>query len=643
MFPASRLRTPFALLALLSSAALSLALTGCGAGPISQSTTASLHIDGRVFGGQQPVGFSNLQLWAAGTGGNATAAVPLVPAGSYFPGGAPGCVASSSQTCNPGVVSDALGSFTLTGDYHCVNSNDQVYITATQGDASPNINNPALLLIDVLGPCGNLTSQTNILINEVTTVAAAWALAPFLSSTGSVASSPTNTVGIANAFLNAQLLANPASGYAATLPTGLTIETGKLYALANSIASCVNSDGTTGCQALFAATTINGVAPANTLAAALNVVRNPGNKVSDVFNAASQFAPFPSMLGNAPNDWTMTLTVTGGGLYYPSALGIDSLGNVWVGDYFGALSGFSPQGTPFSATGFGTTTLAEVYGLTVDTSNNIWVTNEEKPYHGDAGSVTKFNGVSSGQTLGSLANGTPYLYGSATDFPIALSADTNGNIAVVNYGNSSASIFNSVGSDILDIPPTSQDIAFPAAAAFDATHGLWLANLGDNTVSHFDLNGNLLGHVSCCNGADGIATDSLGNAWVTNYYGSSISEVASNNSIPVQNDAQGGLAYPSGIVVDAGQNVWVANFHGASISEIAGNTNTLPVGTGISPATGYGRDTNLVEPFGIAVDAAGNVWVTNFNSQPNGQSTITMFFGLATPTATPQMPVPTAP
>jgi streptogramin lyase len=285
----------------------------------------------------------------------------------------------------------------------------------------------------------------------------------------------------------------------------------------------------------------------------------------------------------------------------------------------------------------------EVYGLTIDTHNNIWVTNEEQPHHGNAGSVTVFNGAASGSSMGTYLSGNQFFYGSDTDFPESMSADANGNVFVANYGNSSASIFNSSASEVTSAIGSGGGAAFPVAISGDVTngvasHGLWLANQGDYTVSHFDPNGNLLARVTCCDGASGVATDAFGNVWVTNYYGQSVSEVSNANTVLITGDTQGGVTYPSSLVVDAGQNVWVANFRGASVSELAGNANTLAAGTGISPSNGYGHDAFLVDPFGIAVDASGNVWMSSFNG-----NSLTMFFGLATPTATPILPVPTAP
>jgi streptogramin lyase len=360
--------------------------------------------------------------------------------------------------------------------------------------------------------------------------------------------------------------------------------------------------------------------------------------VSAVFNAASPQPPFPGSLSTAPNEWTMSLTIADGGIDYPSAVDVDSFGNVWVANYFGVLSAFSPQGAPLSSTGYSISGGDEVYGLTIDTSNNVWVTNEETPHHGLSGSITVFYGASSGYAMGTYINGNQYLYNSDTDFPLALAADTNGNVFVANYANSSASVYNSSQVEVGANIGGNGNAAFPVALTADANHGVWLANQGDTTVSHLDANGNLLGRPNCCDGANGIALDGYGNAWVANYYGKSVSEVSSANAVAIAGDTQGGISYPSSIAVDAGQHVWIANFRGASFTELAGNGGTVAVGTGLSPSTGFGKDVSLVDPFGIALDASGNLWITSFNG-----NTLTMFFGLATPTAMPTMPIPKAP
>jgi hypothetical protein len=606
------------------------ALTGCGFGTVTSTTSGSLAIQGMVHGGQQPVGNSTIELYAAGKSGNGSSSLKMI----------------SKQ-----VTTSADGSFNITGDYTCANPDDQVYLVATGGNPglNPAVDNSALVMMTAFGSCVNLPSATYVMINEVTTAAAAWALAPFMKSATAIGSSSTNAQGIASAFLNAQLLVDSSTGFAPTLPSGRAVETAKLYSLADALAPCVNSAGTTGCVTLFsAATPAGGTAPTNTLNAALNIVKNPGQNVAAVYGAINAQAPFPSGLAQAPHDWTMSLTLTGGALDSPGALAVDGFNNVWVANYPGSISAFSPQGTPFNSTGYGAGIVSEVYGLAVDFNNNVWVTNEEYPGHSPtptAGSVTAFHGAESG-TVGSVLYGN-YIYDGSIDFPFAIAADPDGNMLVVNNAGSSVTEYTDNGVFVKS-GIGSGNSSLPVAAAPDLNHGLWLANNGDNSVTHLDQNGAVLARAYCCDGANGVATDSLGNAWVANYYGGSISELASNGSVGATTTG-GGLSNlmnpkspssngPSGIVLDAGQNVWVANYYGANFSEVAGSGNTLAAGTAISPTTGYGLDANLLQPFSIAPDAGGNLWVSNF-----GRNTVTMFFGLATPTRTPMLPAPTAP
>jgi hypothetical protein len=604
--------------ALLSIAVLFVAvsLTGCGIGTTASSGTGTLQIRGNIHGGQQAVSGASVRLYAAGKTGNGSAA--------------------TSMLALP-VTSDANGNFSITGDYVCTNLEDQVYVAALGGNPGlpAGSTNPALVMIDALGRCGNLPTTSFISVNELTTVAAAWALAPFMVSADHVGASSTNTAGIANAFLNARLLVDPTTGLPGTVASNLSIETGKIYALGNSLAACVNSNGGSACTPLFTAATPPGqAAPVNTLAAALNVVKNPSNNVAAVYNASTPFPPFPSGLASAPNDWTLSMTVTGGGVVAPTSLGIDAAGNVWAAGYYGVLSVFSPQGTPLSATGYGQGTLSESYGLTVDPNGDVWVTMQETPYHNPTrGGIAKFGGATSGSqgTLRFVASDT------SLDYPNAVVADTNGNIMAANYANSSATIYNTTGGLVAG-QLGSGSAAFPVAIAADSTHGLWLANQGDSTVTHVAANGTVLARPACCDGASGIAVDALGNAWVANYYNSSVSEVASNGTITLNGVSVGGLSYPSGIAIDGAQDVWVANYRATSFSHLAGNGGTKAAGTAYSGASGFGQDASLSLPYAIAPDASGTVWISNFD-----HNSLVAFFGLAAPTKTPLTPTPAQP
>jgi hypothetical protein len=662
----------------LLTLALAALLTGCGMGPITTTSSGTLNLQGRMHGGQQGVGGATVQLYAVGTQRNGSAATPLILTGNYYTGGAPGCVPSSTQTCLASVTSDSNGFFTITGDYACPSFNTQVYIVGTGGNPglAPGTNNTALTMMTALGSCGTLMANLPyVTINEVTTAAAAWALAPFMISASQVGSTSSNTAGIANAFLDAALIANTSTGVAATLPSNLKIEPNKLYALADALATCVNTSGPAYCTNLFsAATPSGGTAPNNTLNAALNIVRNPGQNVAKVYATITGTPPFPTGYTKAPNDWTMSMTVTSPQMLLPTAIDIDANGNVWVVGQEGTLDEYSPQGTVEFDTNYYTYTssscsktpcqfLEESFGLAIDTQGYIWVTDFQSPYNCNLpnsgcptpptgnGGLFVFQG-SNGSSPGAPAN---FFEDASMQYPDAAAADTNGNIYIANSSNSSAGIYNQPGGLVAGYLGTQYDLATdPQALAVDNNHGFWLSD-SDYGVSHYDQTGTLLSSpsINCCYGSYGLAVDSGSNLWVANYADSTFSELTNANAVTIKLASGGGIDYPAGVTIDAAQNVWFTNYRGASITEIAGiglpvltgTTTALAAGTPISPSTGsrggnggYGLDASLSLPIATVVDTSGNVWVAN-----EGNNDVVLFFGLGTPTKTPILPTPTAP
>jgi streptogramin lyase len=595
-----------------------------------------MSLNGQVFGGQQGVIGAQIQLYTVGTGGNGTAATAML---------------------NHPAVTGTGGSFNITNDYTCPSpsktnpgASNQVYLVATGGDPGVGSSNAALTMVVALGPCSNLSATSTIFVNEVTTVAAAWALAPFATSAPNIAASSGNVSGITNAFLDAGLLANSSNGAPAILPGNLSIETDKLNALADALASCVNSDGGTACTPLFSAATEGKSVPTDTFTAALNIVKHPGTNVAKVFDAIGTYVPFATSMDAPPNDWTMSLTVTGGGLSSPTALAVDAEGNVWAANLNGPLSAFGPQGTPMSDTGFTNGGLSESYGLTIDTNGDVWVANNTGGLNGN-GSVSKFYGATS--TMGSAGTVVSSGYTNYINYPFALASDTNGNVFVANSQNGSATVLTTNGT-VYTTPDNTFSgylelgFGFPIQSiAVDTNHGFWMPN-GDHVVGHFSADGAQESLTNCCFGAQALALDNTGAVWVANYDGNTISELDSTGAVHVNQKAPGGIDSPDDISIDAAQNVWVSNNNsdGFSISEVAGNGGTLPLGTGISPSNaqgvygqgGFGLDANLDSPFGLAPDRSGNIWVSNEHND-----SLVMFFGIATPTITPIQPAPTAP
>jgi DNA-binding beta-propeller fold protein YncE len=82
--------------------------------------------------------------------------------------------------------------------------------------------------------------------------------------------------------------------------------------------------------------------------------------------------------------------------------------------------------------------------------------------------------------------------------------------------------------------------------------------------------------------------------------------------------------------------VWIANYRGASITALKGASSAAP-GEALSPASGF-SNAGLQQPFAIAIDPSGDVWVTNF-----GNDSVTEFIGIAAPVKTPLTGVPEPP
>ena len=85
----------------------------------------------------------------------------------------------------------------MTGDYTCPSSTAMVYIVATGGNPGNGNGavNPNLAMMATLGQCGNLTPSSFVNISELTTVAAVYALQPFMTTYTSVGTSATNPQG----------------------------------------------------------------------------------------------------------------------------------------------------------------------------------------------------------------------------------------------------------------------------------------------------------------------------------------------------------------------------------------------------------------------------------------------------------------
>lgn len=401
----------------LAALLLPVVLTGCGVGPgVQAGPVAGTALSGKLYGGQQPVSGATLQLYAAGAsyGGAATALL------------------------SPAVTSGPDGSFNITGRYTCPTGATDVFLTATGGNAGYN-NNPNLAMMAALGPCGNLSSSTFILMNEVTTVGSVWALAPFMTGATQIGAPASNAVGLANAFADVNTLVNTAAGSSpgGGLAGGTSVPASEINTLANILAACINSSGGTAgdhssCGNLFAAAQPGANAPTDTLTAAMNIAQNPALNVASLYALASPTAPFQPSLSSQPANWTVAVKFSGVA-NSPSALAVDATGNIWVANAGNnTVTELAPNGAVLSGNGFQASFNAPS-AIAVDSAGGVWVTNKGN------------NTVSRLTSSGSPMAGSPYS-GGGLNAPMAISFDGLGNAWIANAG--SVSELSSAGTAI---------------------------------------------------------------------------------------------------------------------------------------------------------------------------------------------------
>lgn len=626
-------------------------------------------LTGRVLSGATPLEGYTVTLYVAGSAG-----------------GAPVALGSA--------VTDAAGAFGFDPTAP-VPANGVAYLVA---DSPADVPLPAgaRTLTSVLG-VGTVPGA--VVVNELTTVATAYAMAQFIGD-GTAIGGPSP--GLQNAAGMAHNLAEPELGglsvVLATAPNGDETSTrNTFHSLANTAAACVAT--AVECEALFtAATTPEGEKPENTFRALVNIAQDPWHNVDELF-VVSELPPAPYQPARdlPPPAWTVALRFHGDGMSLdgPGNFAIDHEGNIWVNnnyefspDTFSGVCGsdelfkFTPTGrfvpgSPYRGGGLS----GAGYGIDVDPFGDIWVGNygfaspaphcpeEDQPPHN---SVSQFrpDGIpvspSTGFTQGGLF------------WPQATVSDEQGNLWIANCGDGSVTLYPQGD------PGRARNISgLGLTEAFGIAHNdrgvAFITGIGSSTVAMVGPDGKPLPG-SPISGPFlhrpmGIAADSNHNFWIANSGavdlpcpGIEKPTDATQGSVgllgpdgtPLSDTPfqAGGVTLPWGIAVDGNDNVWVANFAGKRVSQFCG----VPVidcrpgtttGAAISPdVTGYGFD-GLVRNTGVAIDPSGNVWLTNnwkesatIEFNPGGYE-IVAFVGMAgpvqPPAPRPRPPAPSSP
>jgi hypothetical protein len=535
---------------------------------------------------------------------------------------------------------------------------------------SGTVNNTAIVQMAGLGQCpaaGNLAAQVPYLtINEVTTVAFAYAMGGFGSNAFNISSNAANSAasatGIANAMANSLNIVNIHYGQVPAVTNGNAngqAPQAKIYALANILGTCVNtsSSGSSACTNLFnAAKSSVGVVATDEANAIFNIVHNPADTAANPTRVSSIWALDPANplytpttipaftlttpLTSAPPDWTLPVIYnslvsvpgTNGNnqiISGPYNIAFDASGNAWIGDRVKGVVEVGPQGAAHTFNpGFGM-----VKGVAVSPGDGtIWVS--------DYGSSIVDVLNSSGTVVTTVStNITPRNHG-----PILTAFSLDPSTGYMAYQAN-----EDVPSVVLFEAKPATPYAYTKLANVKGSNGFpnvdtpgWIAvdQTGQAWIPSTDTSetGNLA--VTWKNGVDkenpdqsagpqsySAASDGNSNIWLTTNDGSNLLEEIPSGSTTVPPTAMftgGGMNAPYKLAVDGGNTVWIANNGANTVSAYRPSGAIWLATNGFSTSAASGPGCVV-----LGVDGSGNVWTGN------SDGSVTQLLGLATPTATP--------
>jgi hypothetical protein len=477
-------------------------------------------------------------------------------------------------------------------------------------------------------------------VTERTTVAMGFAMAQFIGDRATVAGADpglTNSAAMSADLVTEEgaiskiLRKYPNGGSTSTLPT--------FNSLANLLTICRHQS--LGCKRLLAKARTPGGAPAaDTLAAVVNIARNPWHDVRGLYKlslaARDRRGTWQPALGNgeAPDAWTLALRFEGEPktLDGPGNFAIDAEGNLWVGNNYAysrksrqpacgseVLSRFTPTGQTYPGSPYRGGGLSGVgFGVAVDRSDRVWATNFgfegrgcTKPADHYTASVFDLDGTPRSPETGWEVGGISWPQGTVVD--------QRERVWVANCGNDSVTRIAAETTPLqpTGTPPTAVNfpgsaitasadgLAFerPFADTIDAQGHVFVTANASNTVAELSPGGkplNLIGggglHLPM-----GVVADGNGYVWVSNSRwvvapcpgvrpakvveenmpkgGGNVTLIKPDGTPQAQPITVGGLRNPWGITVDGDDHVWVANFGGKRLTELCGSdTSTCPPG-----------------------------------------------------------------
>jgi len=338
-------------------------------------------------------------------------------------------------------------------------------------------------------------------------------------------------------------------------------------------------------------------------------------------------------------------------------LAVDGAGNLYIADTENARirkvsggtittvagngsDGFSGDGGPATAA-----SLSQPYAMAFDPAGNLFFTDAERIRKISSGVITTIAGTGSSGFAGDGGQAA----GAALNLPVGIAADSTGNVYFADHGNQrirkiSAGTISTVagtssGASIGDGGPAINALLnYPNGVAVDSAGNLYISDtfnqrvrkVSGGTITTVAGNG-IIGYTpTAIDYPLGLAVDAAGSLYIANEVnntilklsGSALSVVAGNGSWGFSGDGgqanNAQIANPYGVAVDTAGNLYIADTMNNRVRKVSGGIITTVAGNGTAKFSGDGGPATAASlnlPNGIAVDSGGNLYIADTNNQ----------------------------
>jgi hypothetical protein len=504
---------------------------------------------------------------------------------------------------------------------------------------------------------GNLTSLPFVYMNEVSTAAAAYALAGFFPAPG--------TAGLANPGAVAANLSIPASDTLAL--TGIqnaTITADQIYDILGTVMG-TGGDGethiartTTPGEAVYAATT-NGsttVSVASTVGLHTGItITGSGIPANTTISAINTPAETITLSAAATATATNVLLRAGAGNGTVPQTLLNTVGNILANcvDSSNTYNPYTTLGTattqcsslftdaPSAGTIGSGTKPVDTASAAIDIAHNPWanVSALASLPTGNAPFQPSLNsqGGTAAQAINDFSVGIAYTP-THVGIPQGIAVDGSGLVWYTNFANGYLTALSAVGGVVYNVQHAPAD--FLGYVAIDPSGNAWYGDITASAVSEVSAAGVYVNAYDAGNLTQpyGVASDSIGHIYVENINVNSVDEftnagaltTAPANPLTGASTCGANTYHADHIATDNatnGPNMWYTSELGDFVCEVNSTTGALVHETAINAGQGLG---NTYSPEFIGIDANGAAWFPD--QQHDGMNKVTQGGVLSNPT-----------